>query len=76
MHQPSPCLNLLVVSRLMRLHFLIKYFNVTALVRVYQKLGFIPYGTDVRPIETALEAALPDVLNTDISELNFKNVGE
>lgn len=44
------------------------------LVRVYQKLGFIPYGTDVRPIEYALEAALPDVLNTDISELNFKNV--
>mmetsp|Transcript_5695 Transcript_5695/g.11042 ORF Transcript_5695/g.11042 Transcript_5695/m.11042 type:complete len:493 (+) Transcript_5695:30-1508(+) len=45
-----------------------------ALVSVYQKLGFIPYGTDVKPIEDALEAALPDVLNTDISELNFKNV--
>eukprot|EP00584_Thalassiosira_punctigera_P005369 CAMPEP_0172544070 /NCGR_PEP_ID=MMETSP1067-20121228/14306_1 /TAXON_ID=265564 ORGANISM="Thalassiosira punctigera, Strain Tpunct2005C2" /NCGR_SAMPLE_ID=MMETSP1067 /ASSEMBLY_ACC=CAM_ASM_000444 /LENGTH=978 /DNA_ID=CAMNT_0013330569 /DNA_START=63 /DNA_END=2999 /DNA_ORIENTATION=- len=44
------------------------------LVRVYQKLGFIPDGTDVKPIEDALEAALPDVLNTDISELNFKNV--
>jgi len=45
-----------------------------ALVRVYQKLGFIPEGTDVTPIELALEDALPDVLNADISELNFKNV--
>lgn len=44
------------------------------LVRVYQKLGFIPDGTDVKPIELALEDALPDVLNADISELNFKNV--
>jgi predicted unusual protein kinase regulating ubiquinone biosynthesis (AarF/ABC1/UbiB family) len=25
------------------------------LVRVYQKLGFIPEGTDVKPIEVALE---------------------
>jgi predicted unusual protein kinase regulating ubiquinone biosynthesis (AarF/ABC1/UbiB family) len=45
-----------------------------ALVRVYQKLGFIPEGTDVTPIEIALENALPDVLSADISELNFKNV--
>ena len=45
-----------------------------SLVGVYQKLGFIPTGTDVRPIEDALEDALPDVLNADISELNFKNV--
>jgi len=44
------------------------------LVRVYQRLGFIPDGTDVKPIELALENALPDVLNADISELNFKNV--
>lgn len=44
------------------------------LVRVYQKLGFIPDGTDVKPIELALEKALPDVLNSNISELNFKNV--
>ena len=42
------------------------------LVRVYQRLGFIPEGTDVKPIELALEDALPDVLSTDISELNFK----
>lgn len=44
------------------------------LVRLYQKLGFIPEGTDLTPIEVALEDALPDVLNADISELNFKNV--
>ena len=44
------------------------------LVRLYQKLGFIPEGTDLKPIEVALEKALPDVLNADISELNFKNV--
>ena len=39
------------------------------LVRVYQNLGFIPEDTDVRPIEVALENALPDVLNAEISEL-------
>jgi aarF domain-containing kinase len=44
------------------------------LVRVYQRLGFIPLDTDVTPIEVALEKALPDVLNADISELNFRNV--
>lgn len=45
-----------------------------ALVRLYRELGFIPQGTDLRPIEAALENALPDVLNADITELNFKNV--
>lgn len=44
------------------------------LVRLYVKLGFIPEGIDLKPIEVALENALPDVLNADISELNFKNV--
>jgi hypothetical protein len=44
------------------------------LVQLYVKLGFIPEGVDLRPIEVALENALPDVLNADISELNFKNV--
>jgi predicted unusual protein kinase regulating ubiquinone biosynthesis (AarF/ABC1/UbiB family) len=44
------------------------------LVRLYQRLGFIPEGTDLKPIEVALENALPDVLNADITELNFKNV--
>ena len=44
------------------------------LVRLYQRLGFIPAGTDLKPIEKGLESALPDVLNADVSELNFKNV--
>ena len=44
------------------------------LVRVYQRLGFIPLDIDVKPIEVALENALPDVLNSEISEVNFKNV--
>ena len=44
------------------------------LVKLYVRLGFIPEGTDLRPIETALEQALPDILSADITELNFKNV--
>ena len=44
------------------------------LCRLYVKLGFIPDGTDLRPIASALEGALPDVLNAEVSELNFKNV--
>jgi len=44
------------------------------LVRLYQKLGFIPEGTDLRPIEIALETALPDVLDAEVSELNIKNI--
>jgi len=44
------------------------------LVKLYQKLGFIPQGTDLTPIEIALEKALPDVLNADVSQLNFRNV--
>jgi hypothetical protein len=44
------------------------------LAKLYVKLGFIPAGTDLAPIVTALDRALPDVLNADISELNFKNV--
>lgn len=44
------------------------------LAKLYVRLGFIPEGTDLRPIENALEDALPDILNADISELNFKNV--
>jgi aarF domain-containing kinase len=30
--------------------------------------------TDVKPIEIALENSLPDMLNSEISEVNFKNV--
>jgi len=44
------------------------------LVQLYQRLGFIPEGTDLAAIEVALEKALPDVLNADVAELNFKNV--
>jgi len=44
------------------------------LVRLYQTLGFIPEDTDLEPIEVALEKAMPNVLNADVSELNFKNV--
>ncbi len=44
------------------------------LVLMYQRLGFIPEGTDLKPIAVALENSLPDALNADISELNFKNV--
>jgi aarF domain-containing kinase len=45
-----------------------------SLVRLYQRLGFIPPGTDLRPIELALERALPEVLNAKVSELNIKNI--
>ncbi|GMH81844.1 hypothetical protein TrVE_jg5379 [Triparma verrucosa] len=45
-----------------------------SLVVLYQKLGFIPMSEDATLIEEALEKALPDVLNADVSELNFKNV--
>lgn len=44
------------------------------LCKLYVKLGFIPEGTDLEPIQLALEKALPDVLDADIAELNFKNV--
>ena len=44
------------------------------LVSMYQRLGFIPEGTDLKPIAVALEKSLPDALNSDISELNFKNL--
>lgn len=44
------------------------------LAKLYVRLGFIPEGTDLLPIEIALEDALPDILNADISSLNFKNV--
>jgi aarF domain-containing kinase len=44
------------------------------LVQMYQRLGFIPEGTDLKPIAVALENSLPDALNSDISELNFKNI--
>ena len=47
-----------------------------ALAELYRNLGFIPPEEDIGPIVTALNAALPDVLNAPISELNFKSVVE
>lgn len=44
------------------------------LVRLYQRLGFIPDDADLLPIEISLERAMPDVLSADVSELNFKNI--
>eukprot|EP00591_Stephanopyxis_turris_P001028 CAMPEP_0195520670 /NCGR_PEP_ID=MMETSP0794_2-20130614/17404_1 /TAXON_ID=515487 /ORGANISM="Stephanopyxis turris, Strain CCMP 815" /LENGTH=798 /DNA_ID=CAMNT_0040650081 /DNA_START=92 /DNA_END=2488 /DNA_ORIENTATION=+ len=44
------------------------------LVRLYVRLGFIPEGVDLKPIELSLEDALPDALNAGVTELNFKNV--
>ena len=38
----------------------------------YVRLGFLPDGEDPAPIAAALNAALPDVLNASVSELNFK----
>jgi len=46
----------------------------SALVKVYQKLGFIPGDIDVKPIVVALDTALPDALNSEISQVNFKNI--
>ena len=37
------------------------------LVRLYQRLGFIPEVTDLKPIAVALENTLPDALNAEIS---------
>jgi aarF domain-containing kinase len=37
-------------------------------------MGFIPSDVDTAPIILALEAALPDVLNSSVNELNIKNV--
>jgi len=44
------------------------------LTKLYVRLGFIPEGTNLQPISDALENTLPDALNADLSELNFKNV--
>jgi len=46
----------------------------TELVSLYQTLGFIPPNTDLEPIENALEKAMPNVLDADVSTLNFKNI--
>ena len=45
-----------------------------SLCQLYVRLGFIPPGTDVAPIEVALAKALPDVLGASVDTLNIKNV--
>lgn len=45
-----------------------------SLAALYQRMGFIPADADTAPIVTALEDALPEVLNASVGELNFKNV--
>lgn len=48
--------------------------DFTSLASLYQRMGFIPGDVDTQPIIVALEAALPEVLNASVGELNFKNV--
>ena len=48
--------------------------DFVSLSELYKNMGFIPANVDTKPIVTALEEALPDVLNAPVGELNFKNV--
>uniref|UniRef100_A0A7S0HX77 Protein kinase domain-containing protein n=1 Tax=Hanusia phi TaxID=3032 RepID=A0A7S0HX77_9CRYP len=48
--------------------------DFASLCKLYVRLGFIPPGTDVRPIEEALTKALPDVLGSSVETFNIKNV--
>jgi len=45
-----------------------------ALANLYKRMGFIPPDQPTDPIVKALNATLPDVLGSSVSELNFKNV--
>ncbi|KAJ8612860.1 hypothetical protein CTAYLR_002033 [Chrysophaeum taylorii] len=45
-----------------------------ALADLYVRMGFIASDVDVRPIVDGLAAALPDVLDASVAELNVKNV--
>lgn len=48
--------------------------DFVSLSELYKNMGFIPADVDTKPIVTALEMTLPDVLNAPVGELNFKNV--
>jgi len=48
--------------------------DFVSLTELYRRMGFIPADVDTAPIILALEAALPDVLNASVNELNIKNV--
>ena len=51
------------------------YTHTLRIVVVFlQWLGFVPAEVETAPIAVALEAALPNVLNASVSELNFKSV--
>lgn len=54
------------------IHLVNRDFN--SLASLYQRMGFIPGDVDTQPIITALEDALPEVLNASVGELNIKNV--
>mmetsp|Transcript_21397 Transcript_21397/g.67123 ORF Transcript_21397/g.67123 Transcript_21397/m.67123 type:complete len:788 (-) Transcript_21397:199-2562(-) len=45
-----------------------------ALAKLYVRMGFIADDVDVRPIVDGLAAALPDVLDASVAELNVGNV--
>lgn len=53
-------------------HLVNRDFN--ALASLYKRMGFIPQDENVEPIVTALENALPNVLDASVAELNVKNV--
>lgn len=44
------------------------------LAKLYVRMGFIKSDVDVAPIVDGLAAALPDVLDASVAELNVKNV--
>jgi len=48
--------------------------DYASLGELYIRLGFIPPGTDLEPIESALAKALPDVLQSSVDTLNIANV--
>lgn len=48
--------------------------DFVSLTELYRRMGFIPADVNTGPIILALEAALPDVLNASVNELNIKNV--
>jgi len=48
--------------------------DFVSLAELYRRMGFIPRDVDISPIVQALEAALPDVLNSAVGDFNFKSV--
>lgn len=48
--------------------------DFVSLADLYKRFGFIPQDQDPAPIVRALERALPDVLDSSVSEFNIRNV--